>query len=354
MDLNDKKTRVNRPCEIYTEATLVNRALVTAATLLLSIANIRGEAGLVPPQRVLTVTETQKMDIPFFATFGQAKADERGNIYFHAATRNYNDATIIGISPRSSRPLIFTLPEEFAEKMNFETFFVAPSGTVYVLAETADRIRIIFEFDSDGNVSQHTKIAIPRNVGVDAAASFEDGNFVVLGHYDVGASRNLKALPFLGFFDSSGRLIRKLSRTGIPKNNYLGDTASTTRIGEVWISTGDDGNLYLLVSDQILIMNESGGIIRRIKFRKPDGGAAAVKVAVSGGMAAVWFEDESGPGHTVRLRLETIDVGNGKPIVLYFPSEELGNTAVSFSRKEGFVFVQPIDNKVALLTAQLQ
>lgn len=331
------------------------RTLPAVLLLVLSPGQKRQDVAHIPPPSVLNVSGSTKLNIPFFATLGEGRSDERGNLYFHAATRSYNNAALIGISAKRSQPRFFLLPDEFARKTFFESFFVTPSGGVYVVAETAERSRIVFEFDSDGEVTRHTTLDSPPDVGIETVAVFDDGNFFVLGRHGPSATAEAKGRPCLGVFDSSGRLVRELRNPHIPKTSSLGETSDTAKPSEIWSCMADDGNLYLLASNQILVVNESAGVVRHITFEKPDKDPAAVRLEVSGGLAAVWLEDENGPNHTIRLRLELIDVATGQITALYVPSDELGSNAVSFSRKEGFVFLHSQDdNKIGLFTAALQ
>jgi hypothetical protein len=333
----------------------MNLRLAGVFFLIFATGHKKKEESNLPPPITLSVSSTTKLDIPFFATSGQGRSDDRGNLYFHAATRSYNNSSLIEISRKTSQPNFFVLPDEFAKKTFFESFFVTPSGSVYIVAEAAGHSRIVFEFGPDGEVTRHTTLESPSDVGIETVAVFEDGNFFVLGYHGTDATAEMKGRPFVGIFDSAGRLVRELKDSNIPKNLSLGETPQTAKPSEVWSSVADDGNLYLLASDQILVINESGGIVRRIKFQKPENNPAAVKIEVSEGLAAIWLTDEIGPKRTIRLRLEVIDLGTGKVTAIYSPSSELGTNAVSFSRKEGFVFLSSEgDNKITLLTAALR
>jgi len=306
-----------------------------------------------PPQRVLNVSGSTKLDVPFFAAFGEPRSDDSGDLYFHAATQSYNNSTLIGISRKDAQPKFLVVPDEFAKKTSFESFFVTPSGNVYLIAETREQSRMVFEFDHDGQLARHTILDSPPEVSIKTVAVFEDGNFLVCGYHGNEAAPTLRGRPFVGIFDSSGALIRELSYSQIAPNANLGQSATTAKPAELWSSLGDDGNLYLLAANQILVIGESGGILRRIKFPKPEKESSAVRLEVSGGLGAVWLEDDTGPHQTIRLQLEVIDLSKGKATVLYSPSEELGNNAVSFSRTEGFVFMRHQDGKIVLLTAAL-
>jgi hypothetical protein len=334
----------------------MHRSLFVVCLLLFSSGDKHREAAPTPQVSVLSASSSAELEIPMFAAFGQPRSDENGNIYFHAATRSFNDSYLIAISAKTGQPKFFVLPDEYAKNTYFESFSVTPSGGVYVVAEANDHSNIIFEFDSDGKLSRHAVLELPEGTGVETFAAFEDGNFFVLGCHRSDSATGKKGSPFLGLFDNSGRLLRSLDKSGIPKTKNLGETAETAKPSELWTSIGDDGNLYLLTSTKILVINESGGIVRRLTFQKPGkDNFYAVRLEVSGGLAAIWLHDEKGPGDTVRLQLELLDANTGKIVGIYSPATGLGANAVSFSRNEGFVFlVSQVDGNIGLITASLK
>lgn len=334
----------------------LSQCVALAALFLACAAEGRVAPRKAEPSRpvVLKATAKRQTDIPFFSYFGQARSDDRGNLYFHAATRSYNNSTLIRISPKDSQTKSFLLPNEFAKDTAFESFFVTPSGSVYVLAEAAEKARILFEFNSDGDLMRHTRLQTPADVFIDGFAVFESGSVFLAGYRGKEAPPKERGRPFLGFFDESGDLIKELSNSRIKTTKNFGDTVNTAVQSDLWTCLGEDGNLYLLAPDQILAINESGGIVRRIKLSQLTKGASATMLAISGTQAAIWLNEVTGANSSIRLTLEIMDLNTGKIRATYVPSEETGETPVSFSWVDGFLFLKFEDNRISLVTAAAQ
>src|ERR1700683_555209 len=303
-----------------------------------------------PRTTVLVASSAKRLGIPFFNFYGQAKQDAGGNVYFHAATRRYSDSSIIRIPYGDSEPKAYSLPEKPARETAFIAFDVAPSGRVYVLSENADHRSIVFEFGGDGDISSRTELGIPPSARGASMSVFEaTGNFFVLGYYDSSAPDDLRGKTFMALTSPDGKVFRDLKNSRGIDLNTLGEeplTACSYR--------GEDGNLYVLASDEILVLTASGDFMRRIKLRKPDDAALTTKLIVSQGLAAVWLQSDSAVGKAVELTLETVDIGTGRVVGVYSASDELGDNAVTFSRSEGFVFLRNDGGKVSLLTAHIR
>src|SRR5436190_9867748 len=114
------------------------------------------EANL-PRSVELRASSVKPLGVPFFNFWGEPKSDSNGNVYFHAATSDYSNSTILGVSQERLQPLVFSVKGEFAKATAFETFDVTPSGKVFVLATNVDHDSIVFEFDHSGDMKTHTK-----------------------------------------------------------------------------------------------------------------------------------------------------------------------------------------------------
>lgn len=102
---------------------------------------------------------------------------------------------------------------------------------------------------------------------------------MVAGYFESSADEALRGEPYVGLFDHSGRLVSRL--------NEAFDTVDTATIRSTihagCATFGDDGYMYLLHDRSVLVITETGAVVRRIKFDKPDKDAIATKIAVSGG-----------------------------------------------------------------------
>jgi len=99
--------------------------------------------------------------------------------------------------------------------------------------------------------------------------------------------------------------------------------------------------LYVLSSDKVTVMSETGGIVRRLRFRKSDPETTAVRLNVSDGLLSIVLAKTGKDQVQIRKYLVMYAV-TGEKFGYYEPSEELGNTDVCCSRTDGHVrSVQP-------------
>jgi hypothetical protein len=323
--------------------------LLPILLLFLSSPNRNVEPKLPRPLE-LQVSSVKTLGVPFFNFWGEPKSDSDGFVYFHAATSDYNNSTVLAVSPERPQPLVFSVKGEFAKTTTFEAFDVTPSGGVYILAENADHHAIVFEFDRGGDLNRHTELDIPPTVIAESFAVFDaTGNILVWGYYGSRAPEAERGKTFAAIIDTSGKLLRRLAGNKKRDLKTAGDKPA-----ESCAYLGADGNMYLLDSDQILVLTEAGTVRRRIPVPKPAKASLATKLIVSDGLAAVWLQTDPASSMYVGLTLETIDVNTGKVAGIYSPSEELGPNAVSFSRSGGFVFFKNTNSRISVLTATVQ
>ncbi len=95
--------------------------------------------------------------------------------------------------------------------------------------------------------------------------------------------------------------------------------------------------MYVLSSDKVTVMSETGGIVRRLRFRKSDPETTAVRLNVSDGLLSIVLAKTGKDQVQIRKYLVMYAV-TGEKFGYYEPSEELGNTDVCFSRTDGYTF----------------
>jgi len=111
------------------------------------------------------------------------------------------------------------------------------------------------------------------------------------------------------------------------------------KIPEGGAAAGSDGNLYLLKPPQeVVVVSQSGEVLRHLRFSKPDADFAVRNISVSGGLAAIWFmkPDEE---HRFTTEILVIEAVSGKEVGRYAIGPELGKGC-------------PLRNEVAGHTAQ--
>ena len=305
----------------------------------------------VPPSVELRVSSTSELQTPFFNSWGEPQSDSDGYVYFHAATSDYNNSTILAVSPKDSQPLVFAVKGELGRTNFFEGFHVTPSGRVYVFTSNSDHATKVFQFDHDGDTKNPVELQIPSTVYVDALGVFErTGNMLLWGYFGKRAPEAQKGKPFTALLDPSGRVIRYLS-----EGKKIRDLKTAEKPTESCLQLGPDGNMYVLSSDHILIVNESGRVQRRIALVKGDrnSGSLATKLVISGETAAIWLTTDPDISRDIGLTLETIDLSTGNVSGSYLPSADLGNNAVSFSSETGFMFFKNSKGRIEVLGASI-
>jgi len=270
-------------------------------------------------------------------------------MYDHLATGSYKNTVILRTALSGSESTMYKLPPEFADSTAFTDFSVTPEGQVTALVEDQQGHSIRFDFDSEGKVSGHALLELPDQVTGDKIAVFPNGTILFSGHYRRAAPPDLKGKRYLGLFQPSGKLLRRVNESG------MGDIdldPPVHHIAEGAVTIGKDANAYLLTTDKVYVISASGQIQKKILLAKPDRGFSAIAVQYSEGLLMVSFAKQE---KTVAMfQYLVANASTGEPLGLYAPTEETGNNNVCFSRREGFLFVTGDNNTVNLVTAPIR
>jgi len=322
--------------------------LFASFTLLLSGLVAQNAVPQISP-RPLKVSSIRKLEVPSFGTFGLTHCDDELSMYDHLATGFYKQTVILRTALSGNESTLYKLPDEFADSTAFTDFSVTPDGKVTALVEDEKGHSIRFDFDAEGKVSSHSQLELPDQVAGDKIAVFPNGTMLFSGHYRRGAPPDVKGKRYLGLFQPSGKLLRKVNESGMgdidldPPAQHIPEGAATI---------GKDANAYLLTADKVYVISASGQIQKKIPFTKPDGGFSAMAVQYSEGLMVVSFAKQ-GKAEALFQYL-VLNASTGEPLGLYLPTEETGNDNVCFSRREGFLFITGDSNTVNLVTAPIR
>lgn len=310
---------------------------------------VQQNASLELAPRPLRASTVKKLEVPAFATFGQTHCDETLAMYDHLASGSYGQTTILRTALSGTESTLYKLPAEFAEVTAFTDFFVTSEGKLTVLVEDQQGHSVRFDFDSDGNVSSHTQLELTEQVAADKIAVFPTGVMLFSGHYRRTAPPEQAGKRFVGLFQVSGKLLRKLN------TNDMGDidlNPPSHHIPEGALTVGKDGYAYLLTSNLVYVISPSGRIERKIAFAKPAREFSAVQLQYSEGLLVISFVKEGKPEAIFQYLV--VNASNGEPLGLYEPTGETGNNNVCFSRRDGFLFLTITNNRLNIITAPLQ
>jgi len=301
------------------------------------------------PIKELRVISSAVTEVPTFSFFYPARCDKDGAIFFHLNKGSWNNMEVLKLKivSGSAEPTTYLAPADFTANKSgfFINFSVSPSGDLWMVGESLKREYFLFKFDSDGKPTGQIKLAVPEHLDLRDFAVSDQGNILVSGSFDRDANSSLSGKRYIALFDSSGRLQKEFDSKadGVDPNN--------TGMHEAGIIYGDDGRLYVLLPQNILVVSQGGAIEKRIPFDKPKD-FLATHFAVSGGYLAIWLtkRNEHGPLFTQFL---TIDVGTGESLARYNTTPETGNAALCFSRKDGFTMWQIENQRLKLLMANV-
>jgi hypothetical protein len=295
--------------------------------------------------RPLKVSGAKQLEIPSFGTFGNTQCDEDSSMNDHLATGSNRHTEILRTSSSGNESTLYKLPEEFANTA-FTDFSVSPHGDVTVLVERKGHF-ITFDFASDGNVSSHAELEVPEYVTGDHISVFPNGTRLFSGHYRGDAPSDLKRKRYVGLFQSSGKLLKRLDQLSDeikePQERHLPDGG---------ITIGGDGNVYLLTSNKVLVISPSGQIQRKITFAKPDPDFSAVRVQYSESLIVVSFAKPGKP--ETLFQYLVVNASNGDTLGVYAPTAETGNNNVCFNRHDGFTFLKVSNNRLNIISARLR
>ena len=298
--------------------------------------------------RPLKSSGTRALQVPAFGAYGEAHCDDSAAVYYHLQTESYRHTTILRFTQSGKESTLYKLPDEFAQSTSFTDFSVTPDGNVKGLVEDEEGHSLVFDFDSDGNVSRHVRLETPEDVAGMHIAEFANGTLLFSGFYRKTAKGDMGGRRFVALFQASGKLLKRLDQN---MDDEKVDFPGVGHLQEGGAAIARDGNIYLLATGRVLVISPSGQIARTIPFSKPGREFSAVRVQYSDGLLVVSFAKIGNPEAVYRYLV--INAWDGTPVGLYEPTQETGNTNVCFTRRDGFVFLKIEAQTVNLISAGL-
>ena len=165
-----------------------------------------------PIARPLEAASSRTLPVPGFGSYGQSQCDSRGNLYYHAAG-SFKRSAILKLEHDGGQPIIFELPQDYADKTVFVAFLVTPDSHIWVLADSPEG-PWIFEIGKTGDLVSHAKLSSPKGVHPEQFLAFDDGGVVLTGYFNNDAVPELRGKRYAAQFDSSGKLIKTLDTAG--------------------------------------------------------------------------------------------------------------------------------------------
>jgi hypothetical protein len=301
--------------------------------------------------RVLELSSPKPVPVPPFPPFGGSRCDSSGNLYFAVGGDTHLLGPLLEVSKDGTNSTAFAPPAPVKldprAEVGFRDFAVTPSGRLYELLQNQnDQGIVAVEFDSDGSARHTTKLETPDRLQARSLAVFDDGAVLLQGFIRLRPGEDA-ARNYVAVFDASGKLRREL--TDFPDIN-LALLRGTLQDGG--LAVGQDSNAYLLDANAVSVVSESGELVRRIPYTKPDPALVSRGLEVSEGLIAIRLLQVKGVEITKRYMV--IRAEDGGTVGYYVLPEETEDFGMCFSRKQGFSFLTRQDTKLLLFSAPLR
>lgn len=320
------------------------RLICSLLVLLVCVAAAKAGEPLKP--QPLRASSSSELPVPTFGWTGNPQCDADGNLYFHA-TADINASSILKVAPDGGKFDFLTLPANDSEDLALREFFVAPGGEVWFL-EQGTSGTYLFKFGHDSSSAVSTKLDVPDHLVAQDFAVFPSGVSLVSGYIDNRSDNKSETHSYISLFEASGKLRRELKAGD--ESEFVG-TVKGLHAGAAAI--GPDGLVYLLRPSQILAVDESGAVVRTLKFEKPAPKFIPAQLNIAGDKISIQFYRSEGEGKPLAAEYLLLNAGTGEVLALYQPDEELGNNLLCFSISDGFTFERVKAGRLSLLRAKI-
>ncbi|MGH9570497.1 MAG: hypothetical protein ACRD4F_12700 [Candidatus Angelobacter sp.] len=326
---------------------------IGTACICFAVASLVGTAQNVqrasqsPHTPTLLELSSSEHSLPHFGFYDEPQCDPDGRIFFHIDTGKYNDSVVMRLSPSAQESKLFKLPDDYSGTA-FSGFTITPLGSLRVLAEDKEGF-LIFDFDGDGDLTGHTRLALPEHPAISQFASLDNGLSLLAGF----VSR--RPLPdsdksVIAIFDASGRHIKDIAYSR--KFNINAEADITIRQG--FSVAGRDGNFYLLLKDKILVIMPDGHIQRSVTFHSPDPKSIATRLFVSDGTFGIVQRSINPRDGSVKTFFSLLYAATGEEIGYYVLPDDSTGHVLCYSRNEGLSVFGYENKRFILMNAKLK
>jgi hypothetical protein len=294
----------------------------------------------------LVPTTSRLLDVAGFPAWGPAQCDLDGNLYFHTG-RVLNDLVFLKLGADNTHEVYVANSSPDGTAEYFSAFRVTPDGKLWVLAGGKKDSIFLLEFTDDPTTPTRTKLDAPGQFDALTVNNFvvlQNGHVRVYGVLGEKAPKREQGHRYTLEFDASGKLLRKT----VDKDSD--SSSGEGRYKDASAAQSNDGTIYLLAEDKVLVISQTGQLLRKIKLRLPEPEFEAHALYVAGRRVAVGFSKRNPDGHTLTMRYALIDGSNGEQLRLYQGGPETGNNMVCFSN-DGFTFFRVEKGRVKLVMA---
>jgi hypothetical protein len=297
---------------------------------------------------VLTATSSRVIAQASLAASGMTQCDAKGNLFFYTGAFP-QDSVIFELFADGSHE-VFGLINEDAKNYYYSSFRVDSDGGVWLLAGNKGDKPVVFRLNEDPTTPERTELEVPAGMSALTVHNFielQSGHFLLQGFFDKTAPKKSQGRSYFAEFDSSGKLVRKF----VEKENSEVDLRGWVG-GDTPAIEGEDGSIYILEPDKVLVLSQAARITRKIKLEPPEPDYRPYQMYLSKGRLEVSYSDARKSPRLEPLYV-LLDVSTGRQLRVYKPASELGNHLLCFSDK-GFTFYRTEHGQIKLVIARAE
>jgi hypothetical protein len=300
-------------------------------------------------------------------TFMPVHCDSSGNVYLQPPlskiTMEGKRSAVFDISAARADGLTDLMPKS--------AFGVGDDGKVYVLARARSNRPIIVRFDNDGRYSG--SLILDQQFDPQQLVVFANGTFLVSGGYvETEGSPPIMA-PFVGLFDSSGQLLRRVDNAehgsdhSAKRAQEKSKAPSPSASLELGIMESDGTDAYLLrqgEEPEVFVISSAGVLTRHFRLLPPRPHALPARQAGTylqagalrvhaGEMLVEYIEPKGLPNGNTAYHMVVYEAGGGHMLREYRRNSDVTGSLACTDWKGRFSFLSSGNSGPALLIAAL-
>jgi hypothetical protein len=324
---------------------------VSVALLVLLASSLAADKQA-PPQELipLSVSSSKTLSTPSLFFMGNTQCDDKGDIFFLAGSPQ---TPVVYKLMRDGSHDVYGLLGDDARSNYYKAFHADRDGKVSLLeVDLKSHSPVMFSFEEDSTSPVRTVLDISPDMdpsGVHSFIQLKAGHILLQGFFGQNAPAKDRGRGYIAEFDASGRLLhtfREKDGAAVEDGHWAGHASALE---------GDDGFIYVLLPDRVLVLSQTGRVRKTITLAPPEQGYMASQMYLAGSRLAIGYF-KTGPA-VQGTKLETlyalIDASSGRQLRAYKPAAELMNSFLVGFSDEGFIFYQSgRDGEINLLTAR--
>jgi hypothetical protein len=192
---------------------------------------------------------------------GNAQCDDKGDIFFLSGSPQ---TPVVYKLMSDGSHNVYGLLGEDARNHYYKAFHADRDGRVSLLEIEEKGLRpVLFNFEEDSTEPARTTLDAPPEMdssGIFSFTQLKTGHILLQGFFGESAPVKDRGRAYIAEFDASGRLLRTFKEKDGGKDKIEGGHWA----GHTSPLEGDDGFIYVLLPDRVLVLSQTGRVRKTI------------------------------------------------------------------------------------------